>query len=77
MVSMILQNDQVLDTSLDSYLLIKPKLAMFGLHTRSGIGFRYQLSNIYLFNSPLTLYIHIPGGQDNTDGQVICKFFTI
>ena len=74
---MILQNDQVLGTSLDFYLLIKPKLAMFGLQTRSGIGFCYQLFNIYFFNSPLTLFIHTPGGQDDTDGQVICKFFTI
>ena len=46
MVVMILQNDQVLGTSLYFYLLIKPKLAMFGLQTRSGIGFRYQLFNI-------------------------------
>ena len=43
MVVMIVQNDQVLGTPLEFNLLIKPKLAMFGLETRSGIGFCYQL----------------------------------
>ena len=46
MVVMILQNDHVLGTSLEFYLFIKSKLAMFGLQTRSGIGFCYELFNI-------------------------------